>query len=59
MMIWFSLNTINLPNYEGIAKLVDEKGVISSELQSDSDWLSAANITVNVIFEQGVETLGL
>ncbi|MEZ4803644.1 MAG: Zn-dependent hydrolase [Gelidibacter sp.] len=46
-------------DYDGVAKLVAEKGVISSELQSDLDRLSDANIPVDVIFEQGVETLGL
>ena len=46
-------------DYEGVAKLVDEKGVISSDLQSDLDKLSKANIPVDVIYDQGVEVLGL
>ncbi|RIA10601.1 peptidase M49-like protein [Flavobacteriaceae bacterium MAR_2010_72] len=46
-------------DYDGVAKLVTEKGIISSELQADLDRLSAANIPVDVIFEQGVDVLGL
>ncbi|MGM5468646.1 dipeptidyl-peptidase 3 family protein [Flavobacteriaceae bacterium LMO-SS05] len=46
-------------DYAGVAKLVAEKGVISTELQADLDRLSEANIPVDVIFEQGVEVLGL
>ncbi len=46
-------------DYDGVAKLVDEKGLISAELQADLDRLSDANIPVDVIYEQGTETLGL
>ncbi|SNR78273.1 dipeptidyl-peptidase 3 family protein [Lutibacter flavus] len=46
-------------DYDGVANLVAEKGVISEDLQSDLDKLSKANIPVDVIFEQGVEVLGL
>lgn len=46
-------------DYDGVAKLVSEKGVISNELQSDLDRLSSAHIPVDVIFEQGIEALGL
>lgn len=46
-------------DYDGVAKLVAEKGVISSELQADLDRLSDANIPVDVIFEQGTAVLGL
>ena len=46
-------------DYEGVAKLVSEKGMISEGLQKDLDKLSNANIPVDVIFEQGVEVLGL
>ncbi len=46
-------------DYEGVAKLVAEKGVISDELQADLDRLSSANIPVDVVFDQGVEALGL
>ena len=46
-------------DYDGVAKLVAEKGVISSELQKDLDKLTNANIPVDVIFEQGISVLGL
>jgi hypothetical protein len=46
-------------DYDGVAQLVAEKGNISEDLQSDLDKLSDANIPVDVIFEQGVEALGL
>lgn len=46
-------------DYDGVAKLVSEKGLISEELQSDLDRLKEANIPVDVIFEQGIEVLGL
>ena len=46
-------------DYDGVAKLVAEKGLITEELQADLDRLSSANIPVDVVFEQGVEVLGL
>ncbi len=46
-------------DYDGVAKLVAEKGVISDELQADLDKLGAANIPVDVVFEQGVKVLNL
>ena len=46
-------------DYEGVVKLVKEKGIISPDLQRDLDKLSKANIPVDVIFEQGIEVLGL
>jgi predicted DNA-binding transcriptional regulator YafY len=46
-------------DYDGVAKLVAESGVISEELQADLDRLSSANIPVDVVFEQGVVALGL
>ena len=46
-------------DYEGVARLVEEKAVISIDLQRDLDKLSKANIPVDVIFEQGIEVLGL
>ncbi|NRA91369.1 MAG: Zn-dependent hydrolase [Psychroserpens sp.] len=46
-------------DYDGVAKLVKEKGLISDELQADLDRLSQANIPVDVVFEQGIEVLGL
>lgn len=46
-------------DYEGVANLVAEKGKINDQLQKDLDRLSAANIPVDIIFEQGVKALGL
>ena len=46
-------------DYDGVAKLVAEQGIISDELQADLDRLSFANIPVDVVFEQGTEALGL
>ncbi|MDV7187083.1 Zn-dependent hydrolase [Lutibacter sp. TH_r2] len=46
-------------DYDGVLKLVEEKGIIPADLQADLDKLSEQNIPVDVIFEQGVEALGL
>lgn len=46
-------------DYAGVAKLVSEKGVIGDALQKDLDRLAAQNIPVDIVFEQGVEVLGL
>ncbi len=46
-------------DYDGVAKLVTERGIISAELQADLDRLSSASIPVDVVFEQGKEVLGL
>lgn len=46
-------------DYDGVAKLVAEMGVISPALQADLDRLGAAGIPVDVVFEQGTEVLGL
>ena len=46
-------------DYEGVAKLVTEMGLINPELQADLDRLSSANIPVDVVFEQGIDVLGL
>ena len=46
-------------DYEGVAKLVSDKGVISEALQTDLNRLSSANIPVDVVFEQGKDVLGL
>lgn len=46
-------------DYDGVANLVAEQGVISTQLQADLDRLSNANIPVDVVFEQGVTVLGL
>lgn len=46
-------------DYEGVGKLVAERGTIGPELQGDLDRLSQANIPVDIVFKQGAEVLGL
>ncbi|MDJ0653437.1 MAG: Zn-dependent hydrolase [Xanthomonadales bacterium] len=46
-------------NYEGAVQLLTEQGVISEALQSELDRLSEAGIPVDIVFEQGVDVLGL
>ncbi len=46
-------------DYDRVAKLVAEKGVISKQLQADLDRLGAGGIPVDVVFEQGLKALGL
>ncbi|MEX0290284.1 MAG: Zn-dependent hydrolase [Flavobacteriaceae bacterium] len=46
-------------DYEGVAALVADKGKINESLQADLDLLAEQNIPVDVVFEQGIEVLGL
>jgi hypothetical protein len=46
-------------DYEGVASLVAEKGVIKPQLQQDLDKLTAADIPVDIDFKQGTKVLGL
>jgi len=46
-------------DYDGVAKLVAEKGLIDDALQADLDRLSQANIPVDITFTQGKQILGL
>lgn len=46
-------------DYEGVGQLFDEMGNVSAQLQADLDRLSAANIPVDITFNQGKATLGL
>jgi hypothetical protein len=46
-------------DYEGVADLVAEKALIGEQLQSELDLLAEANIPVDIVFEQGVDVLGL
>ncbi|GJM32467.1 MAG: hypothetical protein DHS20C18_14680 [Saprospiraceae bacterium] len=46
-------------DYAGVENLVKEMGVIGGQLQADLDRLAAANIPVDVVFEQGKAVLGL
>ncbi|TDJ34816.1 MAG: Zn-dependent hydrolase [Gammaproteobacteria bacterium] len=46
-------------DYEGVTKLVAERGSIGPELQADLDRLSQASIPVDIVFRQGTDVLGL
>lgn len=46
-------------DYDGVAELVAEKGVIKAQLQKDLDRLTAADIPVDIDFKQGTKVLGL
>lgn len=42
-----------------VVKLMNEKGAIGADLKADLDRLASKNIPVDVVFEQGLKTLGL
>ena len=44
---------------EGVIALMQKDGVVGEGLQKDLDRLSAADIPVDVVFEQGLDVLGL
>ncbi len=46
-------------DYEGVDKLVREKGAIKEVLQKDLDRLADLGIPVDIVFRQGTEVLGL
>ena len=46
-------------DYKGVGQLVYTKGKIGEALQADLDMLAAKGIPVDVVFEQGVEVLGI
>lgn len=46
-------------DYEGVSQLVQEKAIIQPDLQSDLERISAKGIPVDIVFEQGIEVLGL
>ncbi len=46
-------------DYDAVVKLMEEKGKIMPELQADLERLSSSGIPVDIVFEQGVEVLGL
>ena len=46
-------------DYDGVAKLVEEKGVIKRQLKADLKRLEEMGIPVDIVFEQGVNVLGL
>ena len=46
-------------DYEGVKKWIEEKSVISPELQQDLDRIAAADIAKDIYFVQGKSVLGL
>lgn len=46
-------------DYDGVAKLVAEKGLINADLKADLAKLTKANIPVDITFKQGKQVLGL
>jgi hypothetical protein len=46
-------------DYDLAKKLVDDKGFIREELQSDLERLKVLNIPVDIVFKQGPEVVGL
>ena len=46
-------------NYNGVKIMVDNNAVIPEQLQGDLDRLDELGIPVDIVFEQGLEALGL
>jgi len=46
-------------DYEGVKAFMEDKGRIGPVLQGDLDRLAAKGIPVDIVFEQGVDVLGL
>ena len=46
-------------DYDGVAELVADKGIIKPQLEADLARLKAASIPVDIVFEQGKTQLGL
>ncbi|MGD8415351.1 MAG: Zn-dependent hydrolase [Candidatus Latescibacterota bacterium] len=46
-------------DYDGVVAFVDKYLVVDEELQSDLDRVAEAGIPVDIVFEQGVDVLGL
>ncbi|HET7176365.1 MAG TPA: Zn-dependent hydrolase [Gammaproteobacteria bacterium] len=46
-------------DYAAAKKLTDEQGVIGPQLKADLDRLSKDNIPVDIVFDQGLDVLGL
>jgi peptidase M49-like protein len=46
-------------DYQGVGKLVDDRGIITTELAKSLAKLANANIPVDIVFEQGKQVLGL
>ena len=46
-------------SYESATQFVDANAVVGTELQADLDRLTEAGIPVDIVFEQGVDVLGI
>jgi hypothetical protein len=46
-------------DYEGVVAFMEEYGSIRPQLQTDLDRLAAAGIPVDIVYEQGLDVLGL
>jgi hypothetical protein len=46
-------------DYEGVTKLFDEMGDVGAELQAALDKVNAAGIPRDIVFNQGLQVLGL
>ena len=46
-------------DYDGVAELVADKGIIKPQLKADLARLKAASIPVDIVFDQGKTQLGL
>jgi hypothetical protein len=46
-------------DYDGVVAFMEKYGSIGTQLQADLDRLAAAGIPVDIIYEQGVDILGL
>jgi len=46
-------------DYAGASRLTNDKGVVGAQLQADLDRLTLADIPVDIVFNQGLEELGL
>ena len=46
-------------DYEAVNAFVEENAAVGQQLQADLDRLAAASIPVDIVFEQGIEVLGL
>jgi hypothetical protein len=44
---------------DAVAKLQTEKGIVKADLQKDLDKLKEKGVPVDIIFEQGIDVLGL
>ena len=46
-------------DYDGVVAFMDQYGSIGAQLQADLDRLAEAGIPVDIVYEQGLDVLGL